>query len=139
MAASSQGARDWATTAKPRASPTIEVNSYPMVEQPAQTVDDRKPKAETAMTLLIGTGKPIELAKYCLSLIVRNAGTAVPYFEAQKVSAPPAADRDPAAHGISERIGHQVQENSLEQNRVAAHPRAARHDPQRQPSFPLFR
>ena len=77
-----------------------------------------------------GGGKPAKLGKYILSLIVGNSGAAVPNFDAQQASVPATADHDPATTCITHRVGHQIQQNPLKQNRVTAHPGTARYDPQ---------
>ncbi len=77
-----------------------------------------------------GGGKPAKLGKYILSLIVRNSGAAIPNFDAQEASLPATADHDPATSCITHRVGHQIQQNPLKQDRVTAYPGAARYGPQ---------
>ena len=84
----------------------------------------------------IGFAKTIELAKYVVTLVRRNPDSRIPHLDPQLRAAPPAADHDPPARRIAHRVGHQVEQDSLEQNEVRAHPSAARDHLQRQFLFP---
>src|ERR1700730_940077 len=99
-----------------------------MIEKPAQPVDDRKPKPQAAAAITFGRRKLIELAKNAAALIFRDADAAVPHLDAERVAAATAADHDATADGVANRIGHQIEENTFEQNEVAADEGAARKD-----------
>src|SRR5258705_13575326 len=63
-----------------------------------------------------------KLAKNILLLILRNAGTTIPYFDAQHLTAPTTADNDPAPQCIAHSIGYQIEQYAFEQHGVAPHP-----------------
>src|SRR5215469_10560422 len=104
-----------------------------MVEKPAQAINDGKSKSQPAPPLMLRVPELMKLGKDVLVLILWNAGPAVPHLDAQLAAAPATADHDPAAYRTADGIGHQIHQNPLEQDGVAAHPSTVRHDPQRQP------
>src|SRR5215510_8985149 len=96
-----------------------------MCEELAQAVDDRESEAEPGTAI-----RPCELIKFAENvplLIVRNAGSTIPYVHAQSVAAVAAADHNTATLCVVDRVGHQVQHHPFEQNEIAAHPGAARY------------
>ena len=106
-----------------------------MVEKPAQAINDSESQSHPAPPLMLGAGELMKLREDVLVLILRNAVPAVPHLYAQLRAAPAAANHDPAADRIGDCIGHQIQQNPLQQDGVAAHPGAVRHDPEREPIF----
>ena len=73
----------------------------------------------------------MELVEDIEVLVLRNAGAGVAHVDSQLATTPAAADDQSASRRIIHRIGHQIQENPLEQVGIAAYPRTASHDPQR--------
>src|SRR5215510_13688801 len=96
-----------------------------MSEELTQAVDNRESEAEP--DTVIGPCKLVKFAENELLLIVRNAGSTIPYVHAQSVAAVAAADHNTATLCVAYRVGHQVQHHPFEQNEIAAHPGAARY------------
>src|SRR5205085_11275833 len=107
-----------------------------MVEQSAQTVDDGKPKAEPGAPITLRFAEAIELAEYLLVLILWNPAAGVPHLDSHRLAAVAAANNQATVRGVAHRIGHQVEQDAFEQDKVAAHPGIARDDSQRQALFP---
>src|SRR5215510_7881228 len=105
-----------------------------MVEEPAQPLDDRKPEAKPAAPIALG-GKAIEFSKNTALLIVRNADTRVPYLDAQETRAVSTADDHAALSGVAYCVGHEIEQDALKQDEIAADPRAAGDDAQPQRLF----
>src|SRR6266436_6235812 len=101
-----------------------------MTEQVAQAIDDGETKAETAMS--VAPRKPIEFAKNVSPLVLWNSRTAVVYLDVQGGAAPATADDHAADGGVADGIGDQVEQDTLQEDRIAAHPGAARYQPERQ-------
>src|SRR5947209_648357 len=81
------------------------------------------------------SGQPIEFAENIAALVFRNARPAVADLDADEASAMAAADDHPARRGVAHRIGRKVENDPFQQDDVAAHPDAARYDPERQALF----
>src|SRR5215468_11794248 len=81
------------------------------------------------------SGKPVEFAEDVPLLVFWNPGPAVPHFDIQRVAAPPAADHDGARSGVSHRIGNEIEYDPLQQDWIAARPRAAVDELERQSLF----
>src|SRR5262245_47519050 len=96
-----------------------------MSEELAQAVDNRESEAEPATA--IRPCELVELAENVPLLIVRDAGSTIPYVYAQMVAPMAAADHNTATPRVAHRVGHQVQHYPFEQNEIAAHPGAARY------------
>src|SRR5262245_64633679 len=103
-----------------------------MAEKAAQAVDNSESEPETAPTVSVGAGKPIELTEGAPPLVLGDADAGVADVEPQSVSAAPTADDDAASVRIAHCIGNQVEQDALEQDDVAANPGLARHDAQMQ-------
>src|SRR6185437_15192053 len=93
-----------------------------MVEKQAKPVDNSQAEPHAAVPVPISRSKLKKLAKDILLLILRNAETAIPNFNAQHFTAPTAADNDPAAQRVAHGIGYQIEKYAFEQHRVASHP-----------------
>ena len=106
-----------------------------MIKQAAQAVDDREPKAKAAATVLAGGRELVELTEDIALLILGNADAAVADFESQEAVTAATADHDSADRRITHGIRYQIEEDSLEQNEIAADPGAVRYDPQAQILF----
>src|SRR5882762_3596873 len=106
-----------------------------MAEQIAQAIDDGETKAEAAMG--VAPREPIEFAKNVSPLVLWNSGTGIPHLDAHGFAAPATADDHAADGRVADGIGDQVEQDTLQEDRIAAHPRAARHQPERQ--FPFAR
>src|ERR1700739_4586028 len=70
----------------------------------------------------------MELLENRLKLLFGDADPGVPDFDAQLVSAPPAAEQDLALIGVFHCVGEQVADHLLEKAGIAAHAEAARND-----------
>ena len=68
-------------------------------------------------------------------LILGNANSAVPDFDPQEAATAATADHDSTCRSITNGIRYQIEEDSLEQNDIAADPGAVRYDPQAQILF----
>src|SRR5258706_12077163 len=104
-----------------------------MLEQPAQAIDDGKAESEAAAACAVGIAELAEFAEDILPLIVGNADAGVPHLDAQRLAAPPAADQDAAAIGITNGVGDEIEEDAPEQDAVALDPVPARQHPQAEP------
>src|SRR6266853_2928783 len=101
-----------------------------MAEQGAQAVHDGEAEAETALG--IASGEAVEFAEDIAPLVFGNSRPAVPDFDVNRIAAPSATHDDAAGAGVANRIGYEIDDDSLQQDRVAAHPGAARHQLERQ-------
>src|SRR5215470_3506039 len=108
-----------------------------MVEQAAQAIDDGETEAQAAMG--VAPRKPIEFAENVPPLILWNSGTGVPYLDAHGFVVPAAADDHAADGGVANRIGDQIEQDTLQEDGIAAHPGAGRHRPERQFFFACSR
>src|SRR2546430_17633717 len=93
-----------------------------MVEKQAKPVDDGQAEPHAAVPVPVSGGQLKELAKDILLLILRNAGTTIPYLDAQHLTAPTTADNDSAPQCIAHSIGYQIEQYAFEQHGVAPHP-----------------
>ncbi len=86
-----------------------------MVEEPAKPVDNGQAKPEAAVSISFCSRELKELAEDILPVTLRNAGTAIPYFETQHFTAPTTSNDDSAAQCIAHRIGYQIEHYPFEQ------------------------
>src|SRR5215468_10773900 len=96
-----------------------------MAEQSAQAVHDGEAEAKAALGIV--TRKAIEFPEDIEPLVFRNPRPAVPHFDMHRVAAPPATHDDAAGGGVANRIGYEIEHDSLQKNWIAAHPGAAQH------------
>src|SRR5215469_1708850 len=82
------------------------------------------------------SSKAVEFPEDLAPLVFRNPRPAVPDFDMHRVAAPPAARDDAAGGGVTNRIGYEIEHDSLEENWIAAHPDAAPHQLKGEPLFP---
>src|SRR5262249_25989584 len=101
-----------------------------MAEQAAEAIDNGETEAEAAMG--VAPRQPIEFTENVAPLVLRNPRAAVPYLDADGLAAPAATDDHSADGGVADGVGNQVEQDAPEQDRIAAHPPAARHHPERQ-------
>src|SRR5262249_7725709 len=106
-----------------------------MAKKSAQTLDDRETEAKSTVAMTVRAGELIELAEDVLLLIFRNSGPGVAHVDADVIAAMAAAHHHAALSGVAHGVRDQVQQDSFEQDCVAPHPSAARHDAQRQSLF----
>ena len=99
-----------------------------MVEEPAKPVDNGQAEPQAAVPVSFCGGKLNELAEDILLLILRNAGTTIPYFDTQHFTAPTTSDDDPATQCIAHCIGYQIEQYPFEQQGVAPHPSITSHN-----------
>ena len=90
-----------------------------MLEHAADALDDRQaePQPPGDPGALV---EPSELLEHGAPPIGRNAEAGVPDFDAQPFRVPPAADQHLAAHGVLDRVGHQVLQQPAHQAPVGA-------------------
>src|SRR3979490_1400630 len=93
-----------------------------MVEKYAKPVDNSQAEPEAAAPVLFWGRKLKKLAKDIPLLILRNAGTAIPYFDTQHFTALATSDDDPAPQCIAHSVGYQIEQYAFEQHGVAPHP-----------------
>src|SRR5688572_23947961 len=96
-----------------------------MVEKQAKPVDNNQAEAQAAISVSLWGRKLKTPAKDIQLLILRNAGTAIPYFDTQHFIAPTTSDDDPALQCIAHSIGYQIEQYAFEQHGVAPHPDVA--------------
>src|SRR5262249_51227195 len=102
-----------------------------MIEQGAQALYNGEAETQADLIGFRGVGEPVEFAENLAPLVFRDAGPAVSYLNAQ-LCAPVTATDDDAAHVcIADRVRNKIEDVAPQQQRNAAHPRAARHQPQR--------
>src|SRR5438445_4707063 len=106
-----------------------------MVEKEAKPVDNSQAEPQAAVPVPFWGSKLKKLAKDILLLILRNAGTAIPYFDTQHFTAPTTSDDDPAPQCIAHSIGYQIEQYAFEQHGVAPHPGVTSPDAQTQARF----
>src|SRR3712207_231272 len=104
-----------------------------MVEETAQAIDDRKPKAEAAVAIRLRSRQLNELTEYGPLLVLRDSHSAVADIDAQPGAAAATADHHSTLRRVAHGVGDQVQQDAFEQNKVAANPGAARNDLETQP------
>ena len=107
-----------------------------MIQQRAQTIDDRQAQAEPDRLPDVGRLEPIKLAKDAFVLIFGNTGAGIPDFDPQLALAFAAADQHAAGRRVTDGIGNQVENDPLQQDAVAADPGAAADNAKRQAFFP---
>ena len=103
-----------------------------MAQQPSQALDDGQPQPQPAATLARRVADLMILVEHCLQLGRGDADAGVPDLDQQRGALPAAAQQHPAAFGILDRVRQQVAQHLLQQPRVGADRRAARHDAQRE-------
>src|SRR6266436_3777111 len=111
--------------------PQYRRQTHRMVEQPAQPVNNGKPKTKTGAPAATGCVKAIELAKDVLLLILRNPRSGIPNLDTQVDTPLAATDDHTATAGVAYGIRNQIENEALQQDEVAAYPGAAGNDPQR--------
>src|SRR5438067_11235048 len=96
-----------------------------MVEQPGQSVDNSEPKTKAGAPVAIRLAQPIEFGANIMLLVRGNAGAAIPNLDAHALAALAAADDDAAAAGVAHGVRYQIEDDTLQQNEIAAQPGAA--------------
>src|SRR2546430_10589089 len=103
-----------------------------MVEKYAKPVDNGQAEPQAAVPVPFWGRNLKKLAKDIPLLILRNAGTAIPYFDTQHFTEPTTCDDDPAPQCIAHSIGYQIEQYAFEQHGVAPHPSVTSPDAQTQ-------
>src|SRR5258708_26515515 len=93
-----------------------------MVANQPRPAEHSQAEPHAAVPVPASGSKLKKLAKDILLLILRNAGTAIPYFDTQHLTAPTTSDDDPAPQRIAHSIGYQIEQYAFEQHGVAPHP-----------------
>src|SRR5262249_25866849 len=101
-------------------------------EQRAEALDDRKPKPKARALIALRFADPIELAEDIPALVFGNPRPGIPNLEAQLLAAPAAGDNNASLRGVAYRVGHQVEEDSLQKDKVAPQPGVAWQNSKRQ-------
>src|SRR5262245_14642932 len=85
--------------------------------------------------ILLDRPEAVKLSENALLLILRNANPGIPDFDTQEIRAATAADDNPTLERVAQSVGHQIEEDPFEQDKVAADPGRVGYDPQAQPSL----
>ncbi len=96
-----------------------------MIEQCRESLHDRKSEADAASAVPLRIADLVELLEHARLLAFLDAAAGVPYLHAQS-RADATADQDLAAVRVSNRVGDDVAQDPLEQDRIAVHERACR-------------
>ena len=99
-----------------------------MAKEPAEALNNGKTQTQSGVVSVLQIRQPIEFVEYALALILWNTRSSVPNFNLQARAAPAAAKNYTSLLGAPDRVGHQVQQNPLQQDGVTAHPGPARRD-----------
>src|ERR1700722_3823888 len=89
-----------------------------MIQQARQTPDDRQPQPETFVAITLRIFDLKEFVKNPLAVARRNAGAGVPDFDPPLLSRAPAADQNTPMIGVTDRIGDEIAQDSLDQDRI---------------------
>ena len=96
-----------------------------VLQHGAQAFDDGQSQPQPGLAAPLRRRNLVELAEDAALLIRRNADPAVAHIDAQRVPDAPAADDDPASRRVAHGVGDEVEQDLLEQDGIAADPRAA--------------
>ena len=102
-----------------------------MTKQAAQSVDDRKPKAQSGAAVALPFAETIKFPKYFLVLVGRNSHARIPNLDPHIADAPPATDDDPTTARITHGVRNEIEDDTLQQHEIAAQPHAALGDTKR--------
>jgi hypothetical protein len=82
-----------------------------------------------------GSGQLIKFREDIAVLILCDSNSCIQHFDVQTTVTMAAADDDIAALSVAHSVGHQIEQNSFQEDQVAADPGATRHHPQAQSLF----
>ena len=122
---------------KPGALPQAGAKRERVAQQLGRALHNIQPQAETAGAVPLGVAYLIKLAEHLGLVLGRDANAAVPDFNPHVLAVARRAARQQyrAVFCVPHGIGHQIEQDALQQNRVAAHPGAGRAHPQAQAFF----
>ena len=107
----------------------VTISGWPSSPQMRLTID--RPQAEARAAVLgLRTFAPIELLEDTVQLALLDAWTGVPDFQADQSIARARREQHPALLRIPDRVGQQVSNHPLQQQRVAVDRNAAAPDAQ---------
>src|SRR5262249_19113814 len=113
--------------------PTVETNriGWPSRLHKRSTMARPRPRPPWVLS----PARPARRSEDIALLVLRNPRPAVPHLDIQRVAAPPTADYDGARSGVAHRIGNEIEHDPLQQDWIAARPRAAVDELERQSLF----
>ena len=83
-----------------------------------QPFHDGKAKSKAAGIFLNAAGTAEEVPPDQAKLVGGDAASRIVYLDPEPIALPPATDHDAALDRVAERIGNQVLQNSVEQDRI---------------------
>ena len=120
-------------TEKREPRPGREFELHRVAEEFAEPVDDGEAETEPAAAVRPRARQPVELAENAPPLVLGNAGAGIADVDAQLIAAAAAADHDAALFRVAHGVGDKVEQDALQQDRVARHPGVARDNAQAEP------
>jgi len=103
-----------------------------VVEQRGEAANDRQTQAHALFAMTLCGVNLIELVEYPLAFRRRYAYAGIADLDRKKGSAAAHAEDGTAALGISNSVRHQIEQDPLEQQRIAVDPGLGRNDAQAQ-------
>src|SRR5215467_8799318 len=82
--------------------------------------------------VLFGRRKSVKLSEDIFLLILRNANSGVPHFDAQEVRPAPTADHHATLGRVAQSVGDQIEQDPFEQDEIGTDPSVIGYDPQPQ-------
>ena len=104
-----------------------------MLEQLSGGTHDREAEAMPEVALAGGVADLEELLEDCLQLVLGDTDAGVPDLDPEPRATAAGAEQDLAGRGALDGVADQVLQDALEQARVGAHHRPARHHFEREP------
>ena len=101
-----------------------------MAQHPAQTIGNRRAKAQPLLGLGAVAIQALKLFEDQLQLVLRNTRPLIPHLDAHRVGQMPHAQYHARGAGVTEGIGEEVLQHTAQQAHVAAHPQPAAVDAQ---------
>src|SRR5262249_18758439 len=91
-------------------------------KQCAEALNDRESQSKTRALVALRFAEPIEFAEDVLALVFGDSRPGIPNLDTQLLAPLAAGNDNAAARGVPHRIGHQVEEDSFQKDKVAPHP-----------------
>src|SRR5262249_46219240 len=79
-----------------------------------------------------GRRNAVKFSEDVFLLILRNANSGVPDFDAQEIRLAPAADHDATLDRVAQSVGDQIEQDPFEQDEIGTDPSVIGYDPQPQ-------
>ena len=106
-----------------------------VIQQARGALDNIQPQAKALGAITLRITHLVELPKNLAVVLRRNADATVPHLDSRVTGMPrsTAGHQHRALVGVTHRIGHQIEQDALQQDRVTSHPGLGRPNPQAQP------